>query len=453
MAIDGAGIARHRDERQQGRDRGAGHADEEGAEARQHELQMRVEVGANHLRQRRHAEQAHDIEEEHGAEPEPREAERHFARPRHRREQGGVVERPALPSRGLGEEIRPDRFRRLFAKLGLIFHAPAPVAGSRFRAPGAQARELAAEIPPLTGRRPATAAPSANDLKLVDLLSRLIWRVNFCSSLSCFSAGRVLGFCNDGEISERARGAMSVRPVDRYGDRRAEHDRDVQLRLVPAAQRQSVRLRRVFRARQRRAQGRLQNFTRPADSGKTLTNYFCPNCGTNIAWEAEIRPGWIGVAVGAFADPDFRRRRSCSTTTGATAGSRRPRARGSCRRAPARALAAATMARVQRRRHQQHRAALMRRRDRQRDDTEQGGDAERRLDRRHSRQEIEPRRARPDAAPAGRARPTMTSHVGLGEHAVIELRRAGLSNQLSQTAEKAAYSPGMKRPPISGNSL
>ncbi len=51
--------------------------------------------------------------------------------------------------------------------------------------------------------------------------------------------------------------------------------------------------------------GDYKNFTRPADSGKTLTNYFCPNCGTNIAWEAEIRPGWIGVAVGAFADPDF----------------------------------------------------------------------------------------------------------------------------------------------------
>ncbi len=51
--------------------------------------------------------------------------------------------------------------------------------------------------------------------------------------------------------------------------------------------------------------GDYRSFTRPADSGKNLTNYFCPNCGTNIAWEAEIRSGWIGVAVGAFADPNF----------------------------------------------------------------------------------------------------------------------------------------------------
>lgn len=51
--------------------------------------------------------------------------------------------------------------------------------------------------------------------------------------------------------------------------------------------------------------GDYKNFSRIADSGKKLTNYFCPNCGTNIAWEAEIRPGWIGVAVGAFADSTF----------------------------------------------------------------------------------------------------------------------------------------------------
>lgn len=51
--------------------------------------------------------------------------------------------------------------------------------------------------------------------------------------------------------------------------------------------------------------GDYKSFTRPADSGKNLTNHFCPDCGTNIAWEAEIRPGWIGIAVGAFADPHF----------------------------------------------------------------------------------------------------------------------------------------------------
>jgi hypothetical protein len=52
-------------------------------------------------------------------------------------------------------------------------------------------------------------------------------------------------------------------------------------------------------------EGEYKSFTRPADSGKTLTNHFCPECGTSIAWEAEIRPGWIAIAVGAFADPNF----------------------------------------------------------------------------------------------------------------------------------------------------
>jgi hypothetical protein len=51
--------------------------------------------------------------------------------------------------------------------------------------------------------------------------------------------------------------------------------------------------------------GDYKSFTRPADSGKKLTNYFCPTCGSNLAWEAEIRPGWIGVAVGGFADRNF----------------------------------------------------------------------------------------------------------------------------------------------------
>ena len=51
--------------------------------------------------------------------------------------------------------------------------------------------------------------------------------------------------------------------------------------------------------------GEYKSFTRRADSGKNITNHFCPHCGSNIAWEAEIRPGWMAVAVGAFADPNF----------------------------------------------------------------------------------------------------------------------------------------------------
>jgi hypothetical protein len=35
--------------------------------------------------------------------------------------------------------------------------------------------------------------------------------------------------------------------------------------------------------------------------------HFCPTCGTTVFWEADLRPDHIGVAVGAFHDPNFPR--------------------------------------------------------------------------------------------------------------------------------------------------
>jgi hypothetical protein len=46
-------------------------------------------------------------------------------------------------------------------------------------------------------------------------------------------------------------------------------------------------------------------FTRLGESGKKFETHFCPNCGTSLYFEAEQLPGHIGVAVGAFADPQF----------------------------------------------------------------------------------------------------------------------------------------------------
>jgi hypothetical protein len=51
--------------------------------------------------------------------------------------------------------------------------------------------------------------------------------------------------------------------------------------------------------------GDTKSFARPTDSGRTLTNHFCPTCGTNVYWEAESLAGFLGVAVGCFTDPDF----------------------------------------------------------------------------------------------------------------------------------------------------
>lgn len=51
--------------------------------------------------------------------------------------------------------------------------------------------------------------------------------------------------------------------------------------------------------------GASRAWTRPSDSGKSVTFHFCPACGGTVWWEPERTPGRIAVAVGAFADPAF----------------------------------------------------------------------------------------------------------------------------------------------------
>ena len=51
--------------------------------------------------------------------------------------------------------------------------------------------------------------------------------------------------------------------------------------------------------------GVSKTFTRSSDVGKLVTFHFCPDCGTSLYWEPERMPHLIGVAVGAFGDPDF----------------------------------------------------------------------------------------------------------------------------------------------------
>jgi hypothetical protein len=46
-------------------------------------------------------------------------------------------------------------------------------------------------------------------------------------------------------------------------------------------------------------------YTRPGDSGHGMTNHFCPTCGSTVYWITEFKPDELGVAVGAFADPNF----------------------------------------------------------------------------------------------------------------------------------------------------
>ncbi|HWA02048.1 MAG TPA: GFA family protein [Rhizomicrobium sp.] len=39
--------------------------------------------------------------------------------------------------------------------------------------------------------------------------------------------------------------------------------------------------------------------------GRWLKFYFCPRCGSTVYWQTALHPGRYGVAVGAFADPQF----------------------------------------------------------------------------------------------------------------------------------------------------
>lgn len=51
--------------------------------------------------------------------------------------------------------------------------------------------------------------------------------------------------------------------------------------------------------------GTSKEFERSGDSGRKVHMHFCPTCGSTVFWKAEASPAWIGVAVGAFAEPAF----------------------------------------------------------------------------------------------------------------------------------------------------
>ena len=53
--------------------------------------------------------------------------------------------------------------------------------------------------------------------------------------------------------------------------------------------------------------GKTQTYARPSASGFQVTFHFCPVCGSNPFWLPDRLPDRIGVAIGAFADPNFQR--------------------------------------------------------------------------------------------------------------------------------------------------
>jgi hypothetical protein len=51
--------------------------------------------------------------------------------------------------------------------------------------------------------------------------------------------------------------------------------------------------------------GDAKEYQRPASSGASVRAYFCPNCGTTVHRRADRLPAFVGLAVGATADPQF----------------------------------------------------------------------------------------------------------------------------------------------------
>ena len=52
-------------------------------------------------------------------------------------------------------------------------------------------------------------------------------------------------------------------------------------------------------------QGPNKVYVRDGQEGRKVRLHFCPECGTTVYWEADARPGLIGISVGAFADRSF----------------------------------------------------------------------------------------------------------------------------------------------------
>ena len=46
-------------------------------------------------------------------------------------------------------------------------------------------------------------------------------------------------------------------------------------------------------------------FARVGQDHRGVRTHFCPHCGTTVFFELDLRPDYLGVAVGAFADPDY----------------------------------------------------------------------------------------------------------------------------------------------------
>jgi hypothetical protein len=60
-----------------------------------------------------------------------------------------------------------------------------------------------------------------------------------------------------------------------------------------------------FPRTQVRIEGQSTIWSRPGDSGGSVTFQLCPVCGSTVYWHIQAAPDLIAVAIGGFADPGF----------------------------------------------------------------------------------------------------------------------------------------------------
>ena len=51
--------------------------------------------------------------------------------------------------------------------------------------------------------------------------------------------------------------------------------------------------------------GPAREYVRQSDAGNAFHTFFCPDCGSSVYFFSSRDPNRVGVAVGAFADPNF----------------------------------------------------------------------------------------------------------------------------------------------------
>lgn len=54
-----------------------------------------------------------------------------------------------------------------------------------------------------------------------------------------------------------------------------------------------------------RIEGDFKTYERDTEAGTKIRFHFCPQCGSNVFWDADRRPADYGIAAGCFADPKF----------------------------------------------------------------------------------------------------------------------------------------------------